>query len=279
MNYSKSIIDTIRARESWRTYQNKDINRSILEKLSNFIEGLEESPFGHFKPRFKILPLKESSEINKFATYGMIKNAPYYILGAIEKCEEVLEHYGFLFEKIILKATELNLGTCWLGGTVDRKKVAKAIGLRKNGIIPAVTPLGYVESRRFMGKAVRWLIKSKKRKEWNKLFFLKSEKGLIPFQKEEAEKYEMPLEMVRLGPSAKNRQPWRIIKDNEQNIFHFYRTSTENYARLDISIAVCHFDLTCKGEKIKGVWYKEDSNFLNALVPQDWIYSISWQEK
>jgi nitroreductase len=278
MNDSESIKETIRARESWRTYLKEDINESILNDFSNFIDNLEKSPFDNSKPRFKILSLEDSAEINKFATYGMIKNAPYYILGAIERSEYVYEHYGYLFEQIILKATELNLGTCWLGGTIDRKKVADAIDLKENEIIPAVTPLGYVESRRFMGKAVRWLIKSKKRKDWKELFFLRIEKRIKSLDKDDAGKFEMPLEMVRLGPSAKNRQTWRIIYERKGKKLHFFRVSSEKSARLDIAIAVCHFDLTCKEENIKGKWYFEKPNSLNSLIPQEWIYSISWQE-
>ncbi|MFO8018289.1 MAG: nitroreductase family protein [Promethearchaeia archaeon] len=277
MSYSKSIDEIIKLRESWRTYINKDVDEEELKELTSFIENLKESPFGEAKTRFKIVSLKDSSKINQFATYGMVKNAPYYILGAVEKFSRTYEHYGYIFEKIILKATEINLGTCWLGGTVDRKKVSEIIKLEDNEIIPAVTPIGYVEERRFMGKAVRWLIRAKKRKEWENLFYRIEGESLASIKKGQEKKYSNPLEMVRLGPSAKNRQPWRIIKEDEKNI-HFYRADSATYARLDIAIAVCHFDLTCKEEGINGRWDVQEPSNLDHLIPEGWKYSISWQE-
>lgn len=34
----------------------------------------------------------------------------------------------------------------------------------------------------------------------------------MPLEKEEAGNYEAALEMVRIAPSASNKQPWRILK-------------------------------------------------------------------
>ncbi|MGV9171337.1 MAG: nitroreductase family protein [Promethearchaeia archaeon] len=279
MSYSKSIKEIIRARKSWRTYLEESIEEETRKRLLDFVDKLGNSPFGNSKVRFKFMSLEDSAEINRFATYGMIKGAPYYLLGAVERFKHAYEHYGYLFEKIILKATDLNLGTCWLGGTFDRKKVSKAIDLNKNEIIPAVTPIGYVESRRFMGKAVRWLIRAKKRKEWKEIFYRKKGNSLIPLDKEKAERYKKGLEMVRIGPSAKNRQPWRIVKAEKKNIFHFYRADSASYSRLDISIAVCHFHLTCKEERLNGRWNIKEPPRLKSVIPENWKYSITWQEK
>lgn len=73
----------------------------------------------------------------------------------------------------------------------------------------------------------------------------------------EAVEFELPLEMVRLGPSASNKQPLRIIKD--ENTFHFFVCRNKGYGiagydlqKNDIGIAKCHFDLTIKELEIKG---------------------------
>ena len=61
--------------------------------------------------------------------------------------------------------------------------------------------------------------------------------------------------LFRSGPSASNKQPWRIILD--WNKAHFYLKKTENYAQsipfdiqaLDMGIALCHFEEGLKEDK------------------------------
>jgi len=66
--------------------------------------------------------------------------------------------------------------------------------------------------------------------------------------------------MVRRAPSASNRQPWRIVRDG--NNFHFYICRNKGYGKLfnydiqklDVGIAMCHFDLTALESGIQGKW-------------------------
>lgn len=99
---------------------------------------------------------------------------------------------------------------------------------------------------------------SKKRKPWNKLFFNKSLDH--PITEEEAGSYAAPLEMVRLAPSASNKQPWRIVKND--NYWHFFLDYSKlinkaigyDIQRIDIGIAMCHFELTALQEGLSGKW-------------------------
>ncbi|MGH4140908.1 hypothetical protein [Clostridium sp.] len=58
--------------------------------------------------------------------------------------------------------------------------------------------------------------------------------GLVPLNEDSAGEYVVPLEMVRLGPSASNKQPWRIIKD--KNAYHFFLCRTKGYGVSGIAI-------------------------------------------
>ena len=75
--------------------------------------------------------------------------------------------------------------------------------------------------------------------------------------------------MVRLGPSASNKQPWRIVRDGGSWHFAiqrslFYRTRTLRLAgiadmpRLDVGIAMCHFELTARELGLRGSWRVAD---------------------
>jgi hypothetical protein len=103
---------------------------------------------------------------------------------------------------------------------------------------------------------------SNNRKDWSELFF---NKGFDkPLKKEEAEQFKDAFDMVRIAPSASNKQPWRIVKDG--NSFHFFLSRTIGYKgamgydiqRLDIGIAMCHFEALINELGLTGNWIYSD---------------------
>lgn len=276
--YNKSITEVIKERSSIRTYRNRKIENDVIDKIEGYIYNIK-GPFNS-KVRFQFLNSKENLNGAKLGTYGVIKGTSCYLGAAVEKGEMDLEELGYEMESVILYATSLGLGTCWLGGTFKRGEFAKAMEVKENEIFPIITPLGYsAENRSFMDSAIRFLAKSKQRKPWKELFFDKSfNNPLIDGQK--LEKYGVILENVRIAPSASNKQPWRIVK--EEDNFHFYIERTKGYSeplgfdiqRVDMGIAMCHFELTAKELGVKGGFKKVSSNIQGN---KDTIeYVISW---
>jgi nitroreductase len=249
-------------------------------KLENVVSPFKSSAG---KSRFMLINLPEvNPELNtKIGTYGMIKGSQNFVAGAIERSKYDLEKYGYLFETIILAITDLELGSCWLGGTFSRSQVSEILQPKDNEIIPAITPVGYPATRRWKEKVIRSFAKAKLRKPWNELFFQGDFNTVI--SQETIGEYKDILEMVRIGPSAGNRQPWRILKDNDHNVFHFFVKYSEDkkvsaynqFVRLDIGIATCHFDLSVKEKGLPGVWeFKKP----NLEIPNGLKYTISWFE-
>lgn len=128
---------------------------------------------------------------------------------------------------------------------------------------------------------MRFSAGSNRRKVWGELFFQNDFQKLLT--SEEAGSYRVPLEMVRLAPSASNKQPWRIIKN--QNEYHFYLQHTPGYAkflaydlqRVDMGIAMAHFELTAQEQGIIGKWVITPQQ--DVIVPQNTEYIGSWQEE
>jgi nitroreductase len=286
MQFTRSILEIIQARTSWRTYTNEPLEAEFRNKIEQILK-LENvvSPFKSSagKSRFMLINLPEvNPELNtKIGTYGMIKGSQNFVAGAIERSKYDLEKYGYLFETIILAITDLELGSCWLGGTFSRSQVSEILQPKDNEIIPAITPVGYPATRRWKEKVIRSFAKAKIRKPWNELFFQGDFNTVI--SQETIGEYKDILEMVRIGPSAGNRQPWRILKDNDYNVFHFFVKYSEDkkvsaynqFVRLDIGIATCHFDLSVKEKGLPGVWeFKKP----NLEIPNGLKYTISWFE-
>ncbi len=279
------ITELIRMRTAWRTYSGKIIEDHKVKLIESFIDNPETGPFGN-SARFRFVGATESdfSSLKDLGTYGFIKGAKSFIIGAVKKNEKDLEDYGYLMERLILYLTDLGLATCWLGASFNKSSFAEKMDLSGDEVIPAVTPVGYrAEKRGAVDSLIRRAAGSKNRKKGDEIFF--SEEFNIPLTQEEAGKYSLPLEMVRLAPSASNKQPWRIIKDKKGNVFHFYLRRTKGYykednifkmmdlQRIDMGIAMCHFELTANELGLKGKWKDTDPGI---ALPERTQYVVSW---
>lgn len=265
--FESSVADSIKKRYSVRTYKPVEIPDDIKIKLKSFSDKIE-GPFG-IKTRFSIIEDSNISEKTggKIGTYGVIKGAKSYIAGTVKKGEHCMEELGFEMEAVILYAASMGVGTCWLGGTFKRSEFAKRMNLGEDEILPTITPIGYAADKKSITESLmRSLAKSNSRKEWNEIFF--KDGFNTPLNEKEAGRYYQAFEAVRIAPSASNKQPWRIVK--KEKSYHFYLYAAKGYSdrlgfniqKIDMGIAMCHFEMTLKELGIDGKWFvdKEDSS-------------------
>ncbi len=264
-------------RSSWRSYDDAEIGADKLNRLIAFMATPGDPPFGT-QTRFHLVHAVSPQLGRVRGSYGVIKGARDYIVGVVQQSERDLEDFGFLFEKIILLATEMGLGTCWMGGTFNRSSFADRVELKPDEILPAVSPVGYRAGRRTMVDSMfRFGAKSKMRKKWGELFF---DGDFSTALDKGGDDYSIPIEMVRLAPSASNNQPWRIVRNVEG--YHFFLQRSKNYDRLfrvdlqriDMGIAMCHFELAASEEGLGGKWSIEDVAV--GDLPDRTEYVASW---
>ena len=213
--FEKSVVESIKLRKSVRNYEDKPLSKETIEKIENYINSID-NPFNK-KIRIKLIENNNHNQEFKLGTYGVIKGARYFLATSCNKEEFVLESLGFTFEKLVLYCTSLGLGTVWLGGTFNRGEFSKAMNLAENETLPIVSPVGYEGGKKSI---ISRLIgnNNNKRKDFSEIFF--NENFDKELSEEDAGEYLEVLEMVRLAPSALNKQPWRVLKD--KNRFHFY---------------------------------------------------------
>lgn len=277
MEINFSIKETVNKRSSVRTYKDQILSQEIKEDIQNFISSLE-NPFGK-TVNYHFLDHEKMKTQARLGTYGMIKGAEQYIGTSINLEPLALEALGYEFEVLILYLTSKNIGTCWLGGTFDRQAFAQAMGFGENELLPIITPYGYSADKKSIKEAsVRKLIKADRRKSWSRLFFENDFNN--PLSKDQAGDLAFPLEMVRLGPSASNKQPWRlVIKDKA---CHFFEYKTPGYSdkfpydiqRIDLGIAACHFDLAVKEKGMSGFFDYQSQP--DIALPENMEYAFSW---
>jgi nitroreductase len=274
MVFSKPVEQIIRQRYSSRTFDQKPLKSNKLAQLEEALTP-RKGPFGN-SIRFEFIDSKNilTGQKVRIGTYGLVKGARYFIVGIMEKNCLNLVDFGYTFEEMILQMTDLNLGTVWMGASFNSNVITNLIEIKDNETIPAITPVGYIASNKSpRERMISSFLKSRNRKLWQSLFF--ENDFNTPLTKENAKKYILSLEMVRLAPSAKNLQPWRIIKLN--NNFHFYALITKSHAYfppMDLGIAMCHFELTAKEQKLLGKWIFEKPKF--DSLPNNYHYITSW---
>lgn len=183
--------------------------------------------------------------------YGKIKGAPAFIafIGNMAN-PNIHEQVGYLGEGIVLEATALNLGTCWVGGFFRPEVAASLANINRNERVFAVTPVGYAsEDWSLEEKIMAGFGRKHQRKPLNELVTgLEEENWPVWIKK--------ALEAARLAPSAVNRQPWRfhieqhsitISVDNLKDTFNISK-------RLDCGIAMLHIEVASLNFGMKGKW-------------------------
>lgn len=157
------LNQVITSRRSIRKYINKDIDPKIIEDIIN--AGLL-APSAHNKQPWEIVVIKE----NKKRIVNIMKN--YYknnndtsidkTADTIDNCNTLLLIYcnnseqfdynllsiGAMIENMLLKATELNVGSVWIANVCPmRDKITNELGIYpQDRILVSAVALGYYDT-------------------------------------------------------------------------------------------------------------------------------------
>lgn len=238
------MLETIKTRRSVRTFDGTKITKEDKEKLISFSKTIE-NPYG-IPVEFIILDAKENG-----LSSPVIAGEDMYVLAKIAKGSYAEEAFGYSFEKFVLYAWTLGIGTTWIGGTFKREVFEKAAGKKEDELMLCASPLGYVAKKMSLKEmAMRKGVGADRRKPITDIFF--DQKFGIPLVTEDKELQEA-MEMVRFAPSAVNKQPWRVVKDG--NKYHFFIEHAKGFAsdefdmqKIDMGIALCHFMCAIEGK-------------------------------
>ncbi len=238
----QNIEKLVRERRSVRTYDERKLSADHMEQLPSFMADID-NPW-QIPVTFVLMDAKEHR-----LTCPVVVGTDLYVGGKISKSPYAEEAFGYSFEKLVLFAQSLGIGTVWLGGTMDRGAFERAMALGADEMMPCASALGYPAQKMSVRESVmRKAIKADSRMPFEELFFDGS--FATPLTQEKAGKLAFPLEMVRLAPSAVNRQPWRVVIAG--NAAHFYlrrgkfSTGSFDMQKIDLGIALCHFALAAE---------------------------------
>ena len=159
------IEELVRSRRSVRTYDGKEISRQDLEKLSAFMERIE-NPDG-IPVEFQLLDGKKEK-----LKCPVISGTDLFIGAKVPRVSHMEEAVGYSFETLILYAQSLGIGTVWVGGTMDRPAFERAMDLAENERMPCMSPIGYpAQKKALMESLMRKGIKADSREPFLMLFY------------------------------------------------------------------------------------------------------------
>lgn len=263
------IAELINKRRSVRTYDGRALDESTKEQLLSYANTIK-NPF-NVPVKFKFLDAKKEG-----LTCPVVSGTDLYVGGKIKNVPNASASFGYSFEEFVLYAQSLSLGTVWLGGTMNRSAFEQAMELGENEMMPCATPIGYTAKKMSIRETMmRKAIKADERLPFEQLFFDGSFE--TPLTKEKAGKFAEPLEMVRLAPSAVNKQPWRVVVAD--HAAHFYLKRSKGFNRegkldmqmIDMGIALCHFALTAKENGLSISFAQDDPK----LIQKDGVEYIA----
>jgi nitroreductase len=299
----KLTMDSIRARHSTRTYDGQpltsDEERGIRASFAEAVPG----PFGS-TPRFMLASRDEveagaspsdmvarGKEANsskgrvRIGTYGLIVGPRAFVAGVIRRAPLACVDFGYCMEGIILRATELGLATCWIGGVFGRGAIARALEAGRNEFVPATTPVGHAaEKPSFQEMASRLDSRPHTRLDFGQLFFEAGKDGSWAALASPGE-WGTLLEAVRIAPSARNMQPWRLVLDRrsgealhlvmEENRFYNNVLGATKLQELDMGIAMRHVEVAAAELGIPGSWARLDSCPVATASPRRYISTFT----
>lgn len=236
-----SFLEDVKTRRSVRAFDGNELPADVISELKEFANSIT-NPYG-VNVRFVFLDAKENN-----LSSPVLSGEKLYVSAVVKKEEHMEEAYGYAFQKLLMKAHQLGLGTVWIGGTMPRDKFEAASDLKDGEFMPCVSPLGITAKKMSVKEVLmRKGVKADTRKAFEELFYNGSFATPVTESASMGLGLHDALEAVRLAPSAVNKQPWRIVIDG--NKAHFFEAHDKGFItpdydlqKIDMGIALYNFE-------------------------------------
>lgn len=209
-----NITEAMKARHSVRQYKNRPLEAETASALREEIAACNRESGLHIQ-----LVTDEPKAFDGFmAHYGKFSGVTNYIALIGKKGSALEEACGYYGERLVLKAQQLGLNTCWVAMTY--RKVKTAFTVEKGEKLCVVIALGYGETQGVphKSKAVSELFKSE---------------GQTP------DWFKSGMEAALLAPTAMNQQKFLLTVSGGRV---FAEAGKGFYTKIDLGIVKYHFE-------------------------------------
>lgn len=226
------LNEAIERRCSRRTYIDRPIDDEKVRKLEALIkEGNNE---GHLHLQLVLNDGKAFQGIRK--SYGLLKGVQNYIALVGKEDKSLREKVGYYGERIVLEATRLGLGTCWIGGSFDKKSCN--CSMEEGEVLIAVIAIGNIPVEHTLKEKIILKAVHGKSKEVTEMYEADEE---VPNW------FKDGMKAVQKAPSAMNKQPAKFYYKN--SIVTAKVHDGKDHQEIDLGIAKLHFEIGAQGGK------------------------------
>lgn len=261
MNY-KNLISS---GKSVREFKDKGIDAKYFNEIESYINNSKKL-LPEINIEVKIFDNKDSYEkLNKVAGYnGYMIEAPHYVVILSDVKKGYIENSGYIGERLILKARDLEIDSCWVTFK-DSNTIKEKLNISSDKEVTAIIALGYEDNKNSKTK------RSVDRLSVEKIVYM-GEWGQNASATELEERYLLDaFSYARMAPSTLNRQPWRFIIDGSNIILAVKKDDfTSVYEKgIDAGIAMLYFGLIIDTTILDSKWNLDDIN-KDYKIPEDY---------
>lgn len=209
-------LELVRQRHSVRSYTDRKIEGNIKKELEEIITECNKE--GNLNIQ---LFLDEPKAFDTFmAHYGKFNNVKNYIVLIGEKSKKLDEKGGYYGQKIVMKAQELGLNTCFVALTYGKRKIPYK--LKEKEKIVSTIAIGYGLTQGVSHKSKTFSEVSKTNDNAPKW-------------------YQKGIEFALLAPTAMNQQKFtfELLENNQVEI----EAGKGFYTKVDLGIVKYNFEL------------------------------------
>lgn len=216
-------MEAIRQRHSVRRYLEKRIGADVVRELQKEIEACNTSSGLHIQ-----LVTDEPGAFDSFmAHYGKFRGVTDYIALVGKKGDGLDESVGYHGERLVLKAQQLGLNTCWVAMTYSKRKTRCVVG--RDEKLACMLALGYGENAGVAHKS-------------------KAMGEVCRCEGEMPEWFRNGMEAALLAPTAMGQQKFMIeLKGGKVSA----RAMGGFYSKIDLGIVKYHFEIGAGVEHVE----------------------------
>lgn len=209
------LKDAMLQRHSVRQYVEKPLDEGVKEALQKEIAACNKESGLHIQ-----LVTDEPKAFDSFmAHYGKFSGVTNYIALVGKKGDKLDELCGYYGERLVLKAQQLGLNTCWVAMTY--KKISGTFEVRKGEKLTVVLALGYGKNQGVSHKS-------------------KEMSAVSNVSPETPGWFRTGVEAALLAPTAMNQQKFTLHYEGGKVTA---KAGMGFYSKIDLGIVKYHFEL------------------------------------
>lgn len=209
------FLEAMKKRHSVRQYTDKPIEAEVLSLLQAEIDACNKKGNLHIQ----LVTGEPKAFSGSMAHYGKFSGVKNYIALVGKKGKDLDERCGYYGERIVLKAQQLGLNTCWVALTYS--KIPGAFKIDAGEKLAVVIALGYGKTQGVEHRS-------------------KSAAAVSNVDADSPEWFKSGIDAALLAPTAMNQQKFYLSHSNGKVTA---KPGIGFYTKMDLGIVKYHFEL------------------------------------